>query len=124
MDQEFLVEVDSSRGRGFCDVVWTPSAKVVSTAQRARSLQINWSSYPSREDVHRRLDTFAQLNSLPPHCVQALEQLNEEQLRWMMDQEFLIDLPARGIEKKVLALMTKAKELPVGGAAVASMLDE
>eukprot|EP00929_Paragymnodinium_shiwhaense_P000852 TRINITY_DN101056_c0_g1_i1.p1 TRINITY_DN101056_c0_g1~~TRINITY_DN101056_c0_g1_i1.p1 ORF type:complete len:831 (-),score=220.69 TRINITY_DN101056_c0_g1_i1:54-2546(-) len=120
MDQEFIIQVDESKG--------TASAKVVSHVRRSKSTNVAWEFYPGREDLRkRRLVAFLQLNSLAANTqvVSALSSLTDEQLRSLMDQDFLVEaLPGRTVAQTVLAAVEKAKELPSGDDVFGGLLAE
>jgi hypothetical protein len=90
MDQEFIVNVDSSKGAA--------SAKVVYKISKSMTMSEDfWLAYPTTRDIKKRLSVFAEINSLDKRCIQTLEQLREDRLRRVMDGEFVIKVdPSKG----------------------------
>jgi hypothetical protein len=90
MDQEFVLEVDPTKG--------SASAKVVSRTQKAAQLPaVALNGYPTNEHVEERLATFVALNHLDARCRTMLEGLPRNLLRDVMDHEFVVKVdPERG----------------------------
>eukprot|EP00929_Paragymnodinium_shiwhaense_P003635 TRINITY_DN104217_c0_g1_i1.p1 TRINITY_DN104217_c0_g1~~TRINITY_DN104217_c0_g1_i1.p1 ORF type:complete len:316 (-),score=91.51 TRINITY_DN104217_c0_g1_i1:267-1214(-) len=83
MDQEWEIQVDPQRG--------TASSKVVNLVTISnRKTEEYWQSYPTSEDVAKRMETFVQINNLDRRCLHTLSKLSEATLRRIMDQEFVI----------------------------------
>eukprot|EP00927_Polykrikos_kofoidii_P059661 TRINITY_DN54802_c0_g1_i1.p1 TRINITY_DN54802_c0_g1~~TRINITY_DN54802_c0_g1_i1.p1 ORF type:complete len:866 (+),score=127.43 TRINITY_DN54802_c0_g1_i1:64-2598(+) len=111
MEQEFLVQVDRSRG--------TAAAKVISFITRA------WAEAKRQTDrrllgpasstgtvaVARALDDFVSINQLDDCCRRTLKTLPFAQVAWIMDQEFVISVdPSKGnASAKVVGLIKKLR---------------
>eukprot|EP00929_Paragymnodinium_shiwhaense_P106330 TRINITY_DN7162_c0_g1_i1.p1 TRINITY_DN7162_c0_g1~~TRINITY_DN7162_c0_g1_i1.p1 ORF type:complete len:816 (+),score=291.80 TRINITY_DN7162_c0_g1_i1:99-2546(+) len=120
MDQEFLVNVDPSKG--------TAAAKVISSIRKA------WNSAKSNQQLPDRryatapqglsgaaavalaLDDFIQLNRLDDRCSRLLRSLPPADAAWVMDQEFRIAVnPSKGTASaKVVGLVNKARTAGIG----------
>lgn len=90
MDQEFIIDVDPSKG--------TASSKVVgranSTHQQPDSF---WKSYPTSGHLEMRFAAFLSLNDFDERCLKLLKGLQESLLRNVMDCEYVIRAdPSRG----------------------------
>lgn len=107
MDQEFLINVDASKG--------SAAAKAVAAATRAKQKPAEfWSYYPTKEDLSRRLAAYVQANGLDRRCAATLEQLSEENLTEIMNQEFIVAVdPSRGTaSSKVIWQVLRMRQGP------------
>eukprot|EP00928_Gymnodinium_smaydae_P089305 TRINITY_DN73295_c0_g1_i1.p1 TRINITY_DN73295_c0_g1~~TRINITY_DN73295_c0_g1_i1.p1 ORF type:complete len:409 (+),score=91.41 TRINITY_DN73295_c0_g1_i1:106-1332(+) len=83
MDQEFIIDVDPTKG--------TASAKVVHAVCSCKAKTKDfWDAYPSALDLRKRLATFAKLNDLDDRCVTTLQKMPLARIRQVMDAEFLV----------------------------------
>jgi len=102
MDREFLVTVNASRG--------TAAAKVVGYVKHAKKLRpAFWDTYPTEDDVWKRYEAFVSINQLDERCADTLKRLDLEQLVWLMEQEYVLNVdPTKGTASaKVIGLLKR-----------------
>jgi len=107
MDRKFVLGVKPS-GKTTAEVL----SDTITLAKAAHT-----ENYPSLCDIRRRLSTFVQFNNLDSSCTELLKRLPEEHARWVMDQEFAVDVDSsRGsASAKVVGRVGRVRHATVKG---------